>query len=91
VDDGFVFSVAASKSFSSIPGTSLQIFYDDARGRTRGDGPIPGGSVRLQGYGIGANFSGKRVAAQLSYAMRAGHAPAHTARQQTWVTVSTTF
>ncbi|WP_327632103.1 ShlB/FhaC/HecB family hemolysin secretion/activation protein [Paraburkholderia sp. MPAMCS5] len=91
VDDGIILSVAASKSLSSLPGASMQIFYDDARGRTRGDGPIPGGSVRLQGYGIGASYSGKRVSAQLSYAMRAGHAPAHTARQQTWVTVSTTF
>jgi hypothetical protein len=32
-----------------------------------------------------------RVAAQLSYAMRAGHPLAQTARQQTWVTVSTVF
>ncbi|MFM0119279.1 hypothetical protein P0D73_10535 [Paraburkholderia sp. RL18-101-BIB-B] len=53
--------------------------------------PIPGAFVRLQGYGIGASYSGKRVAAQLSYAMRAGHPLAQTARQQTWVTVSTIF
>ncbi|CAB4052143.1 Heme/hemopexin transporter protein HuxB [Paraburkholderia phenoliruptrix] len=91
VDDGIILSIAASKSFTDLPGASVQLFYDDARGRTRADGPIPGGSVRLQGYGIGASYSGKRVAAQLSYAMRAGHAVAHTARQQTWVTVSTTF
>jgi hemolysin activation/secretion protein len=91
VDDGLVFSVAASKSFRSLPGASLQAFYDDARGRTRRDGPIPGAFIRLQGYGIGASYSGKRVAAQLTYAMRAGRPPEHTARQQTWVTVSTTF
>lgn len=91
VDDGVIFSIAASKSFRSLPGASVQAFYDDARGRTRPDGPIPGAFVRLQGYGIGASYSGKHVAAQLTYAMRTGHASEHTARQQTWVTVSTTF
>lgn len=91
VDDGVILSLAASKSFSGLPGASVQIFYDGARGRTRSNGPIPGGSVTLQGYGIGASYSGKRVSAQLSYAMRAGHAMEHTARQQTWATVSTTF
>jgi hemolysin activation/secretion protein len=91
VDDGLIFSIAASKSIRSLPGAAVQVFYDDARGRTRQDGPIPGAFVRLQGYGIGASYSGKRVAAQLSYAMRAGHPLAQTARQQTWVTVSTIF
>jgi hemolysin activation/secretion protein len=91
VDDGLIFSIAASKSIRSLPGASVQIFYDDARGRTRADSPLPGASVRLRGYGIGASYSGKHVAAQLSYAMRAGHPLDHTARQQTWVTVATTF
>lgn len=91
VDDGVILSIAASKSLSSLPGASMQIFYDDARGRTRPDGPAQGGSVRLQGYGVGASYTRKHVAAQLSYAMRAGHTLEHTARQQTWVTVSTTF
>lgn len=91
VDDEIILTIAASKSFVSLPGTSVQIFYDDARGRTRGEGPMPSGSVRLQGYGVGASYSGKRLAAQLTYAMRAGHALENTACHQTWVTVSTTF
>ncbi|MFP3431394.1 ShlB/FhaC/HecB family hemolysin secretion/activation protein [Paraburkholderia sp. SIMBA_061] len=91
VDDGLILSIAASKSLSMLPGASVQVFYDDARGRTRADGPMPAAYARLQGYGIGASYGGKGVAAQLSYAMRAGRPLAQTARQQTWVTVSATF
>ena len=91
VDDGVILSITASKSFSSLPGASMQIFYDGARGRNRKAGPTAGESVMLQGYGIGASYSGKRIAAQVSYATRAGHALERTARQQTWITVSTAF
>ncbi|MFP3648632.1 ShlB/FhaC/HecB family hemolysin secretion/activation protein, partial [Paraburkholderia sp. SIMBA_054] len=41
VDDGLILSIAASKSLSMLPGASVQVFYDDARGRTRADGPMP--------------------------------------------------
>jgi len=74
-----------------LPGASVQVFYDDARGGTRADGRMPAAYARLQGYGIGGSYGGKGVAAQLSYAMRAGRPLAQTARQQTWVTVSATF
>ncbi|WP_322062158.1 ShlB/FhaC/HecB family hemolysin secretion/activation protein [Paraburkholderia sp. J63] len=88
VDDGVIVSVGVSQFIPPLPGASLQIFYDDARGRVRNDGAITGTSVRLQGYGIGASYTGKHVSAQISYALRAGHALENTARQQTWVTLT---
>ncbi|MCG5074991.1 ShlB/FhaC/HecB family hemolysin secretion/activation protein [Paraburkholderia tagetis] len=88
VDDGVIVSVGVSQFIPPLPGAAVQVFYDDARGRIRSDGPMAGASVRLQGYGIGASYSGKRVSAQISYAMRTGPAPEHAARQQTWVTLT---
>ena len=88
VDDGVIVSVGVSQFIPPVPGVALQVFYDDARGRIRGDGAMTGASVRLQGYGIGASYTGKHVTAQISYAMRAGHAPENSARQQTWVTLT---
>ncbi|WP_232071252.1 ShlB/FhaC/HecB family hemolysin secretion/activation protein [Paraburkholderia pallida] len=88
VDDGVIVSVGVSQFIRPLPGTALQIFYDDARGRMRNDGAMTGASVHLQGYGIGASYSGKHVSAQISYALRAGQGPEHAARQQTWVTLT---
>ncbi|CAM2174947.1 Heme/hemopexin transporter protein HuxB [Paraburkholderia sacchari] len=88
VDDGVIASVGVSQFIPPLPGVALQVFYDAAHGRIRSDGAMTGASVRLQGYGIGASYTGKRVQAQISYAMRAGPAPEHAARQQTWVAVT---
>ncbi|MFC4704544.1 MULTISPECIES: ShlB/FhaC/HecB family hemolysin secretion/activation protein [Paraburkholderia] len=88
VDDGVIASVGVSQFIPPLPGVALQVFYDEAHGRIRNDGAMTGASVRLQGYGVGASYTGKRVSAQISYAMRAGSAPEHAARQQTWVTLT---
>lgn len=88
VDDGLIASVGVSQFIPPLPGAVLQIFYDGARGRTRSDGIVPGASVCLQGYGVGMSYSGKHVAAQISYAMRLGQPLEHTSRQQTWVTLT---
>ena len=91
VDDGLIASVTASQSFRSLPGAAVQLFYDGAYGRTRSGAGLPGGSAHLQGYGVGVSYSGKHASAQLSYAMRAGHAMDNTARHQTWISLTTTF
>ena len=91
VDDGIIASVSASVFIRKLPGAALQVFYDDAHGRVRANGAMPSTAIHLQGYGVGASYSGKRVAAQLSYAMRVGHGMENTASHQTWVSLTTTF
>ncbi|WP_244206473.1 ShlB/FhaC/HecB family hemolysin secretion/activation protein [Caballeronia pedi] len=90
VDDGIIMSISASKYLRVLPGAALQAFYDDARGRVRDDGMFSGGSVRLQGYGVGASYSGKHIAAQISYAIRAGRPLENSAGHQFWFTLSVT-
>lgn len=90
VDDGLIMSISATKLLRVLPGAALQAFYDDARGRVRNDGMVTGGSVHLQGYGVGASYSGKHIAAQISYAMRAGRSLENSAGHQVWFTLSVT-
>jgi hemolysin activation/secretion protein len=89
VDEGIIGTASVSIFFRALPGASMQVFYDGARGKLRDDGAFPGASVHaMQGVGIGASYSGKHVSAQVSYAMRVGQPMPNSARQQTWITVS---